>query len=348
VWVATGGALVGPLAPASARACDVCAVYTATEMQARRTGPRVGVAEQLTRFTTLRRDGDEVENVADERLTSSITQVLLGWNVTPRLGVQLNLPIISRTFRRLEEGRIRHGDETGIGDLALIGHALAHSVVTERSAFHFSLLGGLELPTGDSDRLGEELAARHGHGAAGLRLPVVARGAIRPRHGPGDPAPPPAPGAPRAVESGVHGHDLALGSGSVDGIVGGQLFWSWRRAFLAASLQYAIRSEGDFEYRYANDLTWHGGPGVFVLLTHGYTLGLQGLVSGETKDKDRQAGRRLGDTAITAVYAGPGLAFTWGTALSADLFTDLPVVQHNSALQILPDFRLRGGVTWRF
>ena len=66
---------------------------------------------------------------------------------------------------------------------------------------------------------------------------------------------------PPSVESGVHGHDLALGSGSFDGIVGTGIYTRWTRAFFNASMQYAIRTKGDFDYQYANDLTWFGGPG---------------------------------------------------------------------------------------
>jgi hypothetical protein len=113
-------------------------------------------------------DPKTVRRVANpgERLTSSITQVVLGYGFTPALGVQVNLPIISRTFRRLEDGRLRRGDETGIGNLALLGQWTVFRLATEESVLRLSLLGGLEFPTRDTDRLAEELAPRHVHTAA--------------------------------------------------------------------------------------------------------------------------------------------------------------------------------------
>jgi hypothetical protein len=340
---AVGGAVVAAAlgVAAVASACDVCAVYTATEMRERRTGVRVGVAEQFTRFTTLQRDGREVPNPARERLDSSITQVFAGYNVTPRFGVQVNLPLIHRSFRRLEENRVVEDDESGVGDLVLLGNVLAYSSVSERSVFRFSLLGGVKFPTGESDRLAEELVEHDHPVPAALRQRVR----LRPRHVTGGGG---GPGEPEHAESGVHGHDLALGSGSYDGIVGGQLFWSWQRLFVTAAGQYAIRTEGDFEYEYADDLIWSGGPGVFVLLHHTYTLGLQAHVSGETKSKDRQQGLRLDDTAITTLFVGPALIFTWGTALAIEAAADLPAIQNNTSLQIVPDYRIRGGLSWRF
>jgi len=312
--ILAGAVALGALA-VTAHACDVCAVYTATETSERRPGLRLGLAEQYTSFNTLQRDGDAVPNPTHQWLASSITQVLVGWNFGPRFGLQLNLPFIVREFRRPVGTAVEHGNEAGFGDLSLLAHALVASTVTERSVFRFTVLGGLKLPSGRSDRIGEELTEHE---------------------------------EPPGRESGIHGHDLALGSGSVDGITGGQLFWSWRRLFATAAGQYALRTRGAFGYRYANDLTWAGGPGVFALLAHDHTLGVQAVFSGETKGKDDLNGVPAGDTATTALYAGPAMLFTWGTSLAADLGADLPFIQHNTSLQAVPDYRVHGGATWRF
>ena len=339
--------LAGTLPPGRpAAACDVCAVYTATEMGESRTGLRLGVAEQYSSFNTIKRDGHDIGNPANERVNSSITQLVFGYGITPRVGVQLNLPVVARQFRRLDhDGRIVHDDESGIGDLSLIGNVLAYSDIREETVFRVGVLGGIKFPTGDSSRLGEELEEDEHEEEAALQ---AAARRIRPRH---TPSPGPGPGGgggQAALVSGVHGHDLALGSGSYDGIIGASVFWSWRRLFVTAATQFAIRGEGDFDYQFAHDLTWLGGPGVFALLTHNYSLGLQAVLSGETKGRDTQQGQRLDDTGITALYVGPGLTLTWGTSLAADVALDLPAVQDNTAVQIVPDYRIRGGLTWRF
>ena len=338
--------LAGTLPPVRpAAACDVCAVYTATEMGESRTGFRLGVAEQYTFFNTLKQDGEEIDNLADEYVNSSITQLLFGYRVTPRLGLQLNLPVIARQFRRLDHhGNITHGNEDGFGDMSLIGQYLAWSDVRETTTFSFSVLGGVKFPTGNSSRLGEELEEEDEPAAAALR---TAARRIRPRHTEPAPGGGGGGGTPQVV-SGVHGHDLTLGSGSFDGIIGASLFWSWQRFYVTAATQWAIRSEGDFDYQFANDLTWIGGPGFYALLTNDYSLGVQAVLSGETKGKDTQQGQRLDDTGITALYVGPGFSFTWGTSLAADVALDLPAIQDNTSVQIVPDYRIRGGLTWRF
>jgi hypothetical protein len=130
--------------------------------------------------------------------------------------------------------------------------------------------------------------------------------------------------------------------------VGTSVSGRWKRLFASASLQYAIRSEGDFQHQYANDLTWFGGPGVYLVLGHQYTVSLQAVVSGETKGKDTFSGVPDGDSAETLVYLGPQVNLTWGSRLAVVAGVDLPVSRDNSGLQVLPDYRVRGAVTLRF
>ena len=309
--------LAGVLAT-PAVACDLCSVYSA--MQARgevEKGLTLGVAEQFTHYGTLQEDGAKVPNVLDQRLDSLISQIFVGYNFTDRLGLQVNVPIIHRSFQRANDaGEIERGSESGIGDVSLVANFLAYRKATKQRTFAWTLHGGVKFPTGSSDRLQEEL----------------------------NESPPP----PGAAESGIHGHDLALGSGSLDGIVGTGLFARRRRLFVSANAQYTIRTKGDFDYRYANDLTWWGGPGVFLALNEDYTIALQINVSGETKGRDTFQGQKADDTGITSVFLGPQISLTWTGRLSAELGADLPVSVDNTALQSVPDFRVRAAVNWRF
>src|SRR5260370_32955246 len=83
--------------------------------------------------------------------------------------------------------------------------------------------------------------------------------------------------------AGIGRHDLALGSGSFDGLVGTGFFARWKKLFLNGNMQYAIRTEGDFQHQYADDWMWSGGPGAYLVLGHKYTLAVQANVAGEGK-----------------------------------------------------------------
>jgi hypothetical protein len=314
---------------APAAACDLCAVYAATESLEGHRGIRAGVATQYTQYATEQRNGHEVDNEFGEHLYSSNTQLFLGYQFNRRFGLQLNLPILVKSWRRvLEDGELQESTKGGIGDMALLASFLAYDAIFESGVLRLTLLGGLELPTGDTDFLAEELdetdePEQHVEGALHDA-----------QHD--------------ETESGIHGHDLTFGSGSVDGIVGGQLYWSYRRFFASTWAQYKITTEGAFEYEFANDLAWLVGPGYYLALEHDYTLGLQAALSGETKSNDSQQGEKLDDSAVTTIYVGPAFRFTSGLNLSAELEAGIPVVRNNTSLQIVPDFRLRGALVWRF
>jgi len=202
-----------------------------------------------------------------------------------------------------------HGSEAGIGDVSLIGNVRLYEKLTETAMFRWTALGGIKFPTGDTDKLNPA-------------LPDFA--------------------------AGIGGHDLTLGSGSFDGLVGTGFYARWKRLFLTGAMQYAIRAEGDFGYQFANDWMWFGGPGVYLVMGHQSTLTLQAVVSGESKGEDTIHGVATDDTAITSVYLGPQISFTWSDWLSAQIAADLPVSIASSGQQIVPDYRVRAALTWRF
>lgn len=296
-------------------ACDLCSVFNVNAAEGTRNkGFSLSVAEQFTYFGTLQEDGRHVPNPTHQYLNSSVSQAVLGYTFNDWVSVQFNLPIIYREFRRPEGLAIDRGTESGIGDASLLGIFTPLRIEHMHSTLNWSVFGGVKLPTGDSGRIREELHEVEGEGPA----------------------------------SGIHGHDLALGSGSYDGVIGTGIYGRYRHAFFRASMQYSVRSRGDFDYRYANDLTWAGGPGVFLALKENWTASVQFVISGEDKGLDKFRGANAEDTGITSVYLGPQFNVTWSDKLSGEVAIDLPVVLDNTALQAVPDYRVRAAITYRF
>ena len=200
-------------------------------------------------------------------------------------------------------------DEAGIGDASLTGNLRLFKQSFGDFTFVWTALGGIKFPTGDS-------------------APLAA---------PDD-----------SLPAGLGGHDLALGSGSFDGLVGTGFSARWKRLFLAGQMQYGLRTRGDFQHRYANDWSWSGSLGYDVVLQDDYSLALEFTTSGESKGKDTFAGAPDEDSSETIVYAGPEISVTWRENLSAHAGADLPLSRANSGEQLLPDYRLHAAVTWRF
>jgi hypothetical protein len=283
-------------------ACDLCAIYSATEAQSGGKGFFAGLAEQYTYFGTLQIDGQRVP-ANGEFINSSVSQIFVGYNFNDRIGLQFNMPLIYRVYG----SGTAYGSEFGIGDASLVGNMVLLNKSWDKFKFNWTALGGVKFPTGNPFWLGQP-----------------------------DFAP------------GIGGHDLALGSGSYDGLVGTGFSVHRGRWFLDGEMQYGIRSEGAFEHKYANDWTWAGGPGVYLLLNDNYTVAVQAAVSGESKGMDTFNGVPDEDSAETIVYLGPDVRFTWSENLSAHIGADLPVSIENSGEQLMPNYRIHAALSWRF
>src|SRR5688572_8473230 len=60
------------------------------------------VGERFTHSGTLQFEGEEVPNSTGQYLNSSITTIAAGYRISPRIALQLNVPLIYRSFQRLE------------------------------------------------------------------------------------------------------------------------------------------------------------------------------------------------------------------------------------------------------
>src|SRR5712672_252666 len=111
---------VASMIGAAAMACDLCAVYSASEAQGSGQGFYGGMAEQYTYFNTLQAAGHNVANDG-EYIESSVSQLFVGYNVNDRFGVQFNLPVIYRAYGA--DGGGNHS-EGGLGDVSLLGNGV--------------------------------------------------------------------------------------------------------------------------------------------------------------------------------------------------------------------------------
>jgi len=108
-----------------------------------------------------------------------------------------------------------------------------------------------------------------------------------------------------------------------------------------------LRGDGLHQYHFANDLSWDSGPGYYFIRNPQTIAGLQFVISGEHKDVDRFRGKPAEDTGITSLFVGPRAILSRGR-WSAEVDVDFPVSIDNTALQVVPDYRLRSGISFHF
>ena len=103
----------------------------------------------------------------------------------------------------------------------------------------------------------------------------------------------------------------------------------------------------EHDYHFANDVTWNAGPGYYLVRKRNTVVGCQCAVSGESKDVDRFQGRAAEDTGVTSVFLGPRIVASH-ERLSGEFGAEFPVLMNTTALQVVPDYRLRASfaVSW--
>ncbi len=270
-------------------------------------------------------------------LDSSITHFVLGYNAAPRWGFSASLPFHHLQYRRTD---LRYslsappvvftetGVSTGVGDMSVISRFAVIQHSSMKRGLIVNLLAGVKLPTGETDRLKEEIEQARIFNAF---LP------------PGSPHDP----LGHSV-SPIHPHALTLGSGSVDGVFGVTANGRWNRVFLNAQVQYYLRTHGTSGFKFGDELMISGGPGAFVLLKPSWTISLQANAVYDLQSRDEVLGQVSDRTGSRSWFLGPLANVTWGSHFSANLGIDLPIQIRNNGLQSVPEYRLHGGCSWRF
>ncbi|MEO6787375.1 MAG: hypothetical protein ABI318_14680 [Chthoniobacteraceae bacterium] len=295
-------------------ACDFCGCDLPTLGFDYQPGWHFRVSEQFTHFGTLQQDGHTIANPAGEYLDSSITQFIIGYDFAHALGVQLNVPLVSRSFQRWHNGALDTGSVNGVGDVSFLAHWAPIHI--ERSDFLLTarFFAGVGLPTGDSSRVLEE-AAESGEDS---------------------------------MPSGIHGHDVALGTGSVSGLFGADVRVQWKRLFATAGIEAAARTNGAHGYRYADEMGFSGSLGAFLVNGDDFNLALAAECTGSSKGQDVFQGTTATDTSGTIVYLGPQILANWGKRYHAEVGVQFPVLRENSGVQAVPDYRITATAGVRF
>ena len=298
-----------------AAACDLCPCDLPSMEIASSAGWHARVSEQFTYFGTLQQDGRAIANPAGESMNSSVTQLIIGYDFARALGVQLAVPLVSRSFQRWHNGALDRGSVSGIGDVSFLAHWAPIHIQRSDYLISARLYAGLSLPTGDSSRVLEE-------GAEG--------------------------GGDDSTPSGIHGHDLALGTGSVSGIFGADARVQWKRFFATAGIEGTARTKGAHGYTFADEMSFHGSLGAFLVDGDDFNLALAALCTGSSKGQDVFMGDTATDTSGTVVFLGPQVAANWRKRYHAEVSVGFPVLIENSGVQSVPDWRVSATFGIRF
>jgi hypothetical protein len=317
-------ALLALALPRAAFGCDPCGLHGAVQIPGvfnamRTTGLRpaavtVGVQEQLTTFSvTGENDLRTTESDLELIRTLSVTNFSLAYNASQQFAVQVNAPLLARSYDHFERFRKVRDTEVGFGDGSILGTYAPYTESWGDGRAFVGVVAGLKVPTGDSGSLKKV--------ASSDEAPATER---------------------------IQGRGLTLGTGSYDVPLGVTGYLRRGRLQLFSSAQYTFRGEGTADYRFANDCGWSLAPGWLFLLGEEESLAVSAVVSGEHKGSDHLSGELLPRTASDVIYLGPELFYALGATASLQLAVDLPLARDVGGAVVKPETRTRLAVSWSF
>lgn len=302
----------------SAYACDPCALYNVSKLQGHSKNTiAVALSEQFTKFKRI-----ELNNLSNTEYTKGFSTSVFStsYDLKDDLGLQLNIPFIIRDYVKRERFNESGEIDSGIGDISLGANYSPLTYRKNQYSAILSLYGTIKFPTGDTGSLPKDNSSRLAH------------------H----------PGPTLGATGASGGRTLTIGTGSTDYIFGTSFSARIDRLLWLSTFQYAIRTEGDFDYRFDNDIVWNTGPGAYLILKDNQTLALRAVFSGEHKGKDVLDGNKVSGSAISNLYLGPEIIATLNQNWLADFGFDIPVYVDKSDSTLEPDWRIRTSISYRF
>jgi hypothetical protein len=336
------------LAPSFAVACDVCALALGNKnssLKPHQTELRLDQQILVMKKTEL--GNSYVKNEQRERLTSSLSHFVFAYGLSEKLTFEASVPLVSRHYRRIAGEGTRTASDSGLGDISFKGEAkLLNRKFAGGTATLFTS-AGIKIPTGDEGRLtathhseseSENDSDHHAAPEAEHDSEEAHQHEIAMlRHA----------GEDHSVLTAVHEHDLALGTGSFDFPLAVRLQQTWGTWGLGADAQYMIRTSGESDYRYGNDLLYSLWAGHQFTLATSQVMWLALHLSGEHKESDRQAGAEEDASEFRNLYVGPSMALN-AASLNASLNVDIPVSTETEGYQLVPETRVRFSLGFRF
>ena len=298
-------------------ACDPCSIYTASKLQGFTPGQTsIFLSEQFTDFKSMLPDNSI--KTGELAKAYSVTQLGIGYDLNEKSSVQISIPLIGRTYDSYSNFRANSDSEFGLGDISLSANYAPISI--SKNGYNLTWIAntGIKLPTGDTGSLSESINANS---------KVF-------KHHP--------------ISSASGGRVLSLGTGSYDFIVGSGIIGRKDNYLLMTNFQYTFRTEGDFDYQFANDFIWDFGPGYYLLTEHNNTLALRAALSGEKKGLDQKDDKHVSGSKIDNLYLGPQILFTLSDNISGDLGFDFRISGNEADSAVLPEYRVRTGIAYKF
>jgi hypothetical protein len=269
---------------------------------------------------TMLTGSSDTPNAADEKVATTLVNLYYSQSLLDDTNLDIYLPFESLAYTARPNYTYDSGRESGLGDMSLVLTQRLFHGERDRKLVDWRIRAGVKLPTGDDARLGE-----------------YPDGMIAPD-----------PRGPVYPTSALYPYDRAIGSGSVDWIVGSSYVVRYGDIFGVLDGQFIGRTEGDTDFTFGDTVTVHVNPGYSFSRSSGNEFSVLLDAAYRYDAQSSYFGRDVADSGQTAFSLGPQLMGNFQERLIATVGVSLPIYQSVEGTQLASDYQVVASVMTGF
>jgi len=270
---------------------------------------------------TMLTSSSDTPNAADEKVATTLINLYYSHQLVEGTTLDIYLPVESKAYTARPNYTYNSGRDSGLGDMSLVATQQIFHGVAERRLVDWRLRAGVILPTGDAAQLSNYPdASTNSHDASGQVYPTSA----------------------------LYPYDRALGSGSVDWVVGSSYVARYEDFFGVIDGQFIGRSTGENDFTRGNTVTLHVTPGYIFSYAQGNEFSLMLDAAYRYDAEAEYAGATVENSGQTEFMLGPQVMANFKGRISATVGINLPIYEKVEGTQLASDYQIIASVMTGF
>ncbi len=306
---------------AQAQDCDRCVATNYLQSAFLQEVPNhIGLQLAYDYRHTMLTGSTDTPNAADEKVATTLINLYYSQGLVEGTTLDVYLPFKSLAYTERPNYTYDSGRDSGLGDISLVLTQQIFGGLRDRKMVDWRVRGGVKLPTGDSSQLNNYPQAPVAPDPQGRVYPTSA----------------------------LYPYDRAVGSGSVDWIVGSSYVVRYEDFFGVVDGQFIGRTAGENDFTFGNTVTVRVTPGYIFSYAKGNEFSI--LLDAAYR-YDAQAdydGTTVADSGQTAFTMGPQLMGNFRNKVLASIGIALPIYQNVEGTQLASDYQILASVMTGF
>lgn len=269
---------------------------------------------------TMKTGSSDTPNAADEKVATTLINLYYSQQVFEDSTLDFYLPFTSLAYTARPNYTYDSGRDSAMGDMSLVMTQRVFYGKKDRKLVDWRVRAGVILPTGDPSQLKNYPDDVTSLNREGSMYPTSA----------------------------LYSYDRALGSGSVDWIIGSSYVVRYEDFFGVVDGQFIGRTSGENDFRFGDTVTVRASPGYIFSYARGNEFSVLCDVAYRFDGQAEYAGATVTNSGQSVFSMGPQLMANFQGKVVASVGLNLPLYQRVEGTQLTSDYQILASVMTGF